>query len=62
MFTQKDIQNLRIIYHLVKEQGYTLDGAKKKLKTNKDEVEGNVEIVNRLQDIRRFLVELKENL
>lgn len=62
MFTQKDIQNLRVIYHLVKERGYTLEGAKKKLKTNKDEVEGNVEIVQRLQDIRQFLVELKENL
>jgi DNA-binding transcriptional MerR regulator len=62
MFTQKDIQNLRIIYHLVKERGYTLDGAKKKLKSNKEEVEGNVEIVQRLQDIRQFLVELKENL
>lgn len=62
MFTAKDLDNLKIIYHLVKERGYTLEGAKKKLKENKKDTINNIEIVNRLKDIRQFLVELKEEL
>ena len=62
MFTSKDLDNLKIIYHLVKERGYTLEGAKKKLKENKEDTINNIEIVNRLKDIRQFLVELKEQL
>ena len=62
MFTTKDLDNLKIIYHLVKERGYTLEGAKKKLKENKDDTINNIEIVNRLKDIRQFLAELKEEL
>ena len=62
LFTAKDIDNLKIIYHLVKERGYTLEGAKKKLKENKEDTINNVEIVNRLKEIRQFLVELKDEL
>ena len=62
MFTTKDLYNLKIIYNLVKERGYTLEGAKKKLKENKEDTMNNIEIVNRLKDIRQFLVELKEEL
>lgn len=62
MFTAKDLENLKIIYHLVKERGFTLEGAKKKLKDNKDDTINNIEIVNRLKDIRQFLVELREEL
>ena len=62
MFTVKDMGNLKIIYHLVKERGFTLDGAKKKLKDNKSDTINNIEIVNRLKDIRQFLVELREEL
>ena len=62
MFTTKDLNNLKIIYHLVKERGYTLEGAKKKLRENKDDTINNIEIVNRLKDIRQFLVKLKEQL
>ena len=62
MFTTKDLDNLKIIYHLLKERGYTLEGAKKKLKENKDDTINNIEIVNRLKDIRQFLVKLKEQL
>ena len=62
MFTAKDLNNLKIIFHLVKERGYTLEGAKKKLKENKEDTINNIEIVNRLKDIRQFLAELKEEL
>ena len=62
LFTTKDFSNLKIIYHLVKERGYTLDGAKKKLKDNKEDTIQNVEIVKSLQKIKGFLVDLKEEL
>jgi DNA-binding transcriptional MerR regulator len=62
LFTQKDVDNLKIIYHLVKDRGFTLDGAKKKLRENKDDVIQNEQIVERLKEIRGFLVELRDNL
>lgn len=62
MFKAKDLDNLKIIYHLVKERGYTLEGAKKKLKENKEDTINNIQIVNRLKDIRQFLIELKQEL
>ena len=61
-FTEKDINNLKIIFHLVKERGYTLDGAKKKLRENKEGTIKNVEIVNQLKDIRAQLVAIREVL
>ena len=62
MFTKKDMDNLTIIYHLVKERGFTLEGAKQKLKENKGDTIDNIEIVNHLKDIRGFLVRLREEL
>lgn len=62
LFTQQDISNLRLIYHLVKERGFTLQGAKDKLRQNRDDVEKRVEIVDSLFQIRGFLEELKNDL
>ena len=62
MFTKKDMHNLDIIYHLVKERGFTLEGAKKKLKENKKDTIDNIEIVNKLKEIRVFLTELRKEL
>jgi len=62
MFTKKDVDNLRIIYHLTKERGFTLEGAKKKLRENKADTIDNVEIINHLKNIRQFLVEFREEL
>lgn len=61
-FTQADIENFHLIFHLVKERGMTLKGAKQKLKENKDDTENNFEVVTRLQEIREMLVEIKEAL
>ena len=61
-FTPKDIENFKIIFHLVKERGYTLDGAKKKLRENKEDTVKNVEIVSQLQAIRAELVAIREIL
>jgi len=62
MFTQKDIENFHLIYHLVKEKGMTLSGASKKLKENRSDTENNFEVVVKLQEIRKVLVELRDNL
>ncbi len=62
MFTKKDLDNLRIIYHLTKERGFTLEGAKKKLRDNKMDTIDNVEIITHLRNIRKFLVEFREEL
>ncbi|MGA3014161.1 MAG: MerR family transcriptional regulator [Bacteroidales bacterium] len=62
LFTKDDINTLRIIYHLVKEKGYTLQGAREKMKLNREDVEKQVEIIDSLQKIRNFLVQLKNDL
>lgn len=61
-FTQKDLDHLKIIYHLVKERGYTLKGAKQKLRENKQDVIDHVQMVDSLKRVRQFLVELKQQL
>ena len=62
IFTVADFENLKLIFHLVKERGFTLEGAKNKLKENKEDTINNFEIISRLKEIRSFLVELKEGL
>ena len=62
LFTQKDIENIKIIYHLLKERGFTITGAKKKLKEIKADTIENIKIVSHLKDIREFLVQLRKEL
>lgn len=62
MFTNEDIENLKIIYHLLKERGLTIKGAQKKLKENKEDTFQNFEVVSRLQEIRQMLLEIKDEL
>ncbi len=61
-FTKDDIENLRLVYHLVKEKGHTLQGAKEILKNNKKKVSDNMEAIESLKKVRDFLVELKKHL
>ena len=61
-FTVQDIENIKLIYHLVKERGMTLNGAKKKLKENKDDTYHNFEVIQSLNEIKRMLLELKESM
>lgn len=58
LFTKKDIDNFHIIFHLVKEKGMTLKGAKKKMKENKEDTEHNFEIVRSLEQIKEMLTDL----
>jgi DNA-binding transcriptional MerR regulator len=61
-FTKSDIENFHIIYHLVKERGMTLKGAKLKLRENKDDAVNNFEVIKVLKEIREKLLEVKEQL
>ena len=62
LFTKEDIETIRIIHHFVKERGLTIDGARKKLKENKEDALHNYEIVKRLQDIKQELIEIRDAL
>ncbi|MEO6884570.1 MAG: MerR family transcriptional regulator [Bacteroidia bacterium] len=62
LFTQQDIDNFHLIYHLVKERGFTLSGAKAKLSKNKKDTIDTHEIVKSLTNVRQFLVELRNQL
>jgi DNA-binding transcriptional MerR regulator len=62
LFTEKDLENLKLIHHLVKERGFTLAGAKKKMTENRTDTVNTTEVVARLKEIRGFLVELRDNL
>ncbi len=61
-FTPEDIKNLKFIYHLVKERGFTLEGAKTHLKEEKKKALSNFEIVSKLESIKNQLTKLKDNL
>lgn len=61
-FTQADIRNLRIIHHLVKEEGMTLEGARKKLSGKWDETDYKFEINESLQKIKSILLDIRDNI
>jgi DNA-binding transcriptional MerR regulator len=62
VFTSKDIDNFRLIYNLVKEKGYTIQGARDYLAKHKSDAEVNLEVIKSLQDIRSFLIEVGKEL
>lgn len=59
-YKQEDIDAVRLVYHLVKERGLTLAGARQKLKNNKEATVRQEEIVNRLKQIKEELTQLKK--
>ncbi len=60
-FRPEDVKNLKLIYHLLRERKYTIEGAKEFLKSNKTAVE-KFEMINSLQKLKYFLLELKASL
>ncbi|WGK65445.1 MerR family transcriptional regulator [Croceiramulus getboli] len=61
-FTPEDIKNLELIYHLVKERGFTLEGAKIHLKENKEETLSNFDLIRKLEGVKAQLQQLKDQL
>ncbi|MCZ8197423.1 MAG: MerR family transcriptional regulator [Flavobacterium sp.] len=62
MFTQEDVKNLQLIYHLVKERGFTLEGAKTHLKEGQKKTLDKYEIINKLESIKAELNSIKNEL
>ncbi|WP_276088145.1 MerR family transcriptional regulator [Pedobacter sp. JY14-1] len=62
LFTPSDIENLRIIFHLVDEKGFTLKGAKEHLKNSGSEVKENQKIIDSLERLKSFLLKLNEEI
>lgn len=62
MFTPEDVKNLQLIYHLVKERGFTLDGAKVHLKEGQKKTLDKFEIISKLETIKTNLINLKNEL
>ncbi len=61
-FTPGDIKNLQLIYHLVKERGFTLEGAKTHLREERQKTLSNFEIIQKLERIKAELVKIKDQL
>lgn len=61
-FTPEDVKNLELIYHLVKERGFTLDGAKVHLKENRKKTLDQFEIIRKLESIKSELIKIKDHL
>jgi DNA-binding transcriptional MerR regulator len=62
LFRPQDVKNLRTIYHLLKERGFTLQGAKSKLQHNETDTVNKADVINTLNNFRVFLDDLKNAL
>ena len=61
-FTKEDIKNVKLIYYLVKEKGFTLQGARDFIKNDVEAATNKVELIESLKKVRSFLVTLKQQL
>ncbi len=61
-YTKHDIDKIKLIYHLVKDRGFTLHGAKEMLKKNPEELQNKLDAIESLKNVKKFLVELKSQI
>jgi DNA-binding transcriptional MerR regulator len=61
-FTKDDIEHVRTIYHLVKEKGFTLQGAKEMLRNDGQAVRDKMEFLDSLKRVRQFLIDLRSQI
>ena len=61
-FTPEDIENLKIIFNLINDKGYTLQGAKDYLKQNLNTTKDTQSVINSLENIKSFLLEVRDQL
>ena len=62
MFTPEDVKNLQLIFHLVKERGFTLEGAKTHLKESEKKTLDKFDIINKLETIKAQLLSIKNEI
>lgn len=61
-FTKDDIEKIRFIYQLVKVKGYTLQGAQEVIKKDQEKIFDKATMVDRLHQIKRFLMEIRDGM
>jgi DNA-binding transcriptional MerR regulator len=61
-FTPEDIENLKIIFHLINDKGYTLNGAKEHLKNNVHDTRDQQKVIGALENLKKFLLEVRDEL
>jgi len=61
-FTKEDIKNVKLIYYLVKEKGYTLQGAREFIKNDVEAASNKIELIESLKNVKSFLEQLKDQL
>jgi len=61
-FTQEDIENLKLIIHLTKDKGYTLQGAKDYIRNNGNSSKDDIRVVSALENLKKFLIEVRDQL
>ena len=61
-YTPQDVQNIKLIYHLLKEKGMTIEGAKNQLKDSKSSEENKMDVLKKLERIKKELENLRDNL
>jgi len=62
LFSENDLKNLKIIHHLLKNNGFTIKGAKRALKSKKNDFQKNIFLKERLLEFKKFLVSLRDSL
>ena len=62
MFTEVDVEKLKLVYHLAKEQGYSLEGVRKKLREQPQKTINKISTINRLEAIKTELIKIKNQL
>jgi len=61
-YTVEDVKEIEMVYHLVKEKGYTLQGAKDLIEKKRNETEETKAVLDSLKKVRQFLIDLKQEL
>jgi DNA-binding transcriptional MerR regulator len=62
LFSQEDIENLKLIIHLIKDKGYTLQGAKDYIKNQGSSSKNDIRVVTALENLKKFLIEVRDQL
>lgn len=61
-FTPEDVENLKIILNLIRDKGYTLNGAREYLKNNMTASKDSQRVINSLENLKKFLLEVRDQL
>lgn len=61
-FTPEDLENFKIIFHLINDKGYTIQGAKDHMKNNMGDTRDNQRVINSLESMKKFLLEVRDQL